>query len=168
VPARTKLKVVVLSTQPVWYVGHWVGNRMQRHWDGACVWCEQRRGRKYRYCFSVLDADTRAPGLLELGAATAEVIMAAAEAAGRLRGLVFSLRKDGGKERGRVLVTLEGSFVAAELLPAEDDPLEHLDRQWSDEGTGSSSSASTYMPAAVRLGGGAGKLPFVGAVDVEE
>jgi len=133
VPARGKLTVVILSTSPVRYVGHWVGGGMRRCTGRNCVWHERRVGQQVRYCFSVLDADTRAVGLLEIGAAAAQTVWEASKREGRLRGLTFCFRKEGQKERGRILATLLAPIMSVELLPAEEEIGPHLDRQFDGE-----------------------------------
>lgn len=154
VPARSKLTVVVLSSAPVRYVGHWVGGRMVRCTGRMCIWHERRVGQQVRYCFSVLDAETRAPDLLEVGAAAAEVMWEVAKREGRLRGLCFGLRKEGGKERGRVLVTALAPLMAVELLPAEEEIGPHLDRQF-DGGSGYGAEGGFGLRAELaELGGG--------------
>ena len=131
VPARGRLRVVILSTEPYRYRGHWVGVRMVLCSGRYCAFCERHMGYQTRYAFSVLDAETRACGLLEVGAAAAEAIWRQCQAEGRLRGLVFVLRKEQGRERGTILVTPEASIMSAELLPAAEDVRPHLMRQWS-------------------------------------
>lgn len=131
VPARGTLRVVMLSRAPVRYRGHWVDGRMRPCRGGSdCLYCERRMGGQVRYAFSVLDLDARACALIELGAAAAGEIKRAADEAGFLRGLAFQLRKDGGRERGRVLVTSQNAVVNIGELPDAPDPREHLMRSW--------------------------------------
>jgi hypothetical protein len=133
VPARGKLTVVILSSQPVRYVGHWVGGRMRRCTGRLCVWHEKRIGQQVRYCFSVLDAETRAPGLLEVGAACAQTIWETSHREGRLRGLTFALRKEGQRDRGRILAVALAPMMALDLLPVAEEIEPHLARQYDGE-----------------------------------
>ena len=148
VPARGRLTVCVLSAQPVRFVGHWVAGHMRMCPGPGCIWHERRLGQQVRYGFSVLDTETRACGLLEVGASAAEVIYRTSNMEGRLRGLCFVLRKEGQRDRGRVLVTAIAPIVSLELLPPADDVAGHLERQY---GAGESTSSSTLdLPAGAR------------------
>jgi hypothetical protein len=132
VPARGKLRVVVLSTAPARYTGHWVNGRMRLCLGlPACGECLSGRGKQKRWCFSVIDAETRGEGLLELGKAPALMVQEAAIAAGRLRGLVLSFGKEGEKLKGRIVVKVEPSMMGAELLPQAEDVEGVLERQWT-------------------------------------
>lgn len=153
VPARGSLRVVVLSTAPCRYRGHWIAGRMRLCAGQYCVYCEQRRGAQWRYAFAVLDAATRTSGLLEVGAGAAEAIYEASQAEGRLRGLCLALRKEQGRDRGRVLVTAEPAMMAAELLPEGEDPRPHLERQWAAEGP-AGDRMEPVRQGVLRAGGG--------------
>lgn len=61
------LELVVLSTEPVWYVGHFVGGRMQRCGGDDCRLCAEEFGRQIRYVVAVGEISTRQVGLVELG-----------------------------------------------------------------------------------------------------
>lgn len=130
VPARSALRVAILSRSPVRYRGHWVDGRMRPCGREGCLYCERRLGGQWRYAFAVLDLDAKCTGLLELGAATAEQIKSTADAGGFLRGLVFELRKEGGRDRGRIMAKSQNAIINIGELPDEPDPGEHLLRAW--------------------------------------
>ena len=136
VPARAVLHVTVLSKEPTKYFGHWVEGRLRPCRGLGCTFCAQHRGGNWRYVFSVWDSETRTTGLLELGAKAAEAIYEQSQAEGRLRGLRFSVRKEGQKARGRLIVEAEPAAMAAELLPEAEDPQAHIERAWSIDGQG--------------------------------
>ena len=130
VPARTVLHVTILSREPTRYYGHWVEGRCRPCRGASCPYEDQHRGGNWRHVFSVWDSETRTTALLELGASAAETIYNHAHANGRLRGLRFSLRKEGQKARGRLIVEAEAATMAAELLPEPEDPEAHIQRGW--------------------------------------
>jgi hypothetical protein len=84
-----------------------------------------------------------------VGASAAEAMWQCAQREGRLRGLVFTLRKEGQKERGRILVTCEPSLMSTELLPAADDVEGHLARQFQ-EGTSETEAVAPVLPGVLR------------------
>ena len=149
VPARGGVKLIVLSSEPVGYRGHWIRGAMHRCPGRMCALCDQHRGSQVRYCFSVYEVGSGTTGLLEVGASAAEAMWQCAQREGRLRGLVFTLRKEGQKERGRILVTCEPSLMSTELLPAADDVEGHLARQFQ-EGTSETEAVAPVLPGVLR------------------
>ena len=141
VPAKSRLKVVVLSDRAYRYEGHWVGNRMMVCPGAGCEWHARRMGVQVRYCLSVLDVDTRARCFLEIGAQTAKQIAAAASEAGRLRGLIFELRHEADRKNGRLLASGQDAWSALALLPEAEDPAPQIKRQALAE-----RSTTTRMP----------------------
>ena len=136
-PARSRLRLVILSTAAARYVGHWVDGRMRLCTGADCPHHLRNAGAQVRWAFSVLDVDTRARGFFEVGKDVKRVIMAAEAEEGRLRGLSFSFRKEGQTLRGRILVTREVPMVGLDLLPAGEDVAGALRRQWAaGEGMG--------------------------------
>jgi hypothetical protein len=130
VPARSRLRLVILSVEAAVYIGHWVEGRMRLCTGSECPHHLRNAGTQMRWCFSVLDVDTRARGFFEVGRDVARVLEAASAEEGRLRGLTFSFRKEGQTLRGRILVTREAPMVGLDLLPAEEDVAGALRRQW--------------------------------------
>jgi len=130
VPARSRLRLVLLSVEAARYVGHWVEGRMRLCTGSDCPHHLRNAGTQARWAFSVLDVDTRARGFFEIGKDVARVIAAAQAEEGRLRGLTFSFRKEGQTLRGRILVTREAPMVGLDLLPDAEDVAGALRRQW--------------------------------------
>lgn len=131
VPARSRLRLVVLSAEAVTYVGHWVDGRMRLCTGADCPHHLRSAGTQSRWAFSVLDVDTRSRGFFEVGKDVARVIRQAVQEEGRLRGLSFSFRKEGQTLRGRITVTREAPMVGLDLLPEAEDVGAALRRQWA-------------------------------------
>ncbi len=130
VPARSSVEVIILSEAPVRYRGHWVDGRMRPCCGAACPYCERRMGGQVRYAFACYDLAARASALLEIGAGAAGVIREASEREGRLRGLAFRLRKQDGRDRGRIIIEPVAVAVRVADLPRGEDPSAHLLRGW--------------------------------------
>lgn len=129
VPAKERIRVVVLSAAAYRYEAHWVNGRMRICGGAGCDWCARRMGLQARYVLSVMDTEVRCKALLEVGPVTCVAIKEAAEAAGALRGLKFVLRHEGERKAGRLIAEEDGSWLAMELLPIEEDPESVLVRQ---------------------------------------
>lgn len=131
VPARSAIRVVILSESPCRYKGHWVDGHMRPCLPVDCGYCAVRLGFQIRYVFAVHDMTHRVSGLLELGAGAAEVIKESADDLGFLRGLVFELRKEGGRDRGKIIVKAHHAMIQTEGLPVPPDAALELRRMWS-------------------------------------
>ena len=134
VPARQKLRLVLLSPEATRYEAHWVGTRMLAcPGERVCPWHARHMGKQVRYAFSVMDVDTRAKGFFEIGAATAQQLYPAICEFGCVRGLCFEFSHDGQRRNGLIVARSLGRLVAEDLIPAAEDPREQLDRQIAAE-----------------------------------
>lgn len=131
VPSDGRLDVVVLSTEPICYRGHYMAGAVQPCSVPRCVHCQNGVGILKRVALSVFSLNTGCRGLLELGDGTARHIRALMPVSGLLRGVAVSLSKEHQQQRGRILCeAYTGLFVAVEL-PPEQDPLVSLNAQWA-------------------------------------
>jgi hypothetical protein len=130
IPARNTVTVVILSEKPVKYAGHWRGKGMAFCTGPTCLLCARQILPTTRYAFSVYlpDADTRA--LLDLPASATRDISSVAEQTGFLRGLMFTLHKEGQRVNGKIKVKSNHLFSRITELPDADDPAQHLLRQY--------------------------------------
>lgn len=121
VPARTSIRVVMLCREAVRYRAHWINSqkRFVPHLTTGCLCTQKELGHTVRWCYGVYEEDSRRIGLLELGAAQAEIITEAAERYESLRGLTFVLRKPDQTLRGRI----ECSLLGGGKIPENDLPL---------------------------------------------
>lgn len=164
VPIKQRIHIVVLSPLPFRYSGHWVNGRMRVCPGAACGWCLRRMGTQARYVLSVMDVDIRTKALFEFGAPTARGMVAALSAAGTLRGVKFALRHERERKAGTILAEEEGTWLASELLPPEDNPESAIAHQAATQGAPEMPAAwepppdepsrngaqNTYLPAAIR------------------
>ena len=95
----------VLSDQPIWYTGHYYLGRMRPCCSEHCTICAEGVGTQVRYCFPVVDLDTKHVGLLELGRGHGLDIRAAAEEGHGLKGLIMEARKTGKASQSRTKLT---------------------------------------------------------------
>ncbi len=87
------LIAVVTCELPIWYRGHYHGNRMQPCTGEACDLCAMAVGSQVRFVFSLADCSQRAHGLLETGSGIAQEIRDLAARSGHLKGLMVEIQK---------------------------------------------------------------------------
>jgi hypothetical protein len=131
VPAVGALDVVVLSTDPVLYRGHYMAGAVQPCSIPRCVHCQNGVGILKRCALSVYSLSLGARGLLELGHGTAGQIHALSVSAGHLRGLAVSLTKSHDHHRGQIHADAYAGPLEVVELPEEQDPLVPLNAQWA-------------------------------------
>jgi hypothetical protein len=93
--ASTKgiIVLVILSDQPVWYTGHYVGGRMAPCSGSGCDYCATGIGAQVRYCIAVAETATRRVGLIEFGRQNGLLLRDWMNRAGGLRGMVIEVSK---------------------------------------------------------------------------
>jgi len=74
VGARTGLDLVMLSSEPAWYVGHYYQSRMWPCSGSSCGLCEDGVGRQVRFVFAVVEVSSRRVGLLEVSESVGRLI----------------------------------------------------------------------------------------------
>jgi hypothetical protein len=87
------LRVVVLSHEPLSFIGHYWGNRMVPCEAPDCKLCAKGVGRQRRFVFGCAEIYTEQIGLLEIGRSVALELRALTEAEGKFRGLVLEWTK---------------------------------------------------------------------------
>ena len=93
--ASTKgiLVLVILSDQPIWYTGHYVGGRMAPCSGSGCDYCATGIGSQVRYCVSVAETSSRRVGLIEFGRQNGLLLRDWMNRQGGLRGMVIEVSK---------------------------------------------------------------------------
>lgn len=134
VPVQGALVLCVLSTEPVWYIGHFDVGRMRQCRGDLCRMCVQGVGRQIRYVVSAVELTSRRLGVLELGTAPMMHIRDRALSRGALRGMVIEVSRAGRSKHGRLDIS-----VMEETAPSWATTMEGLDcsvvldRTWSRE-----------------------------------
>ena len=90
---RCELHVCILSENPVWYTGHYIGGRMVPCPGSLCEACAAAIGAQVRYCFAVAECVGRRAGLLELGRSNGLLVQDWSNRNGGLRGMVIHVSK---------------------------------------------------------------------------
>ena len=134
VPARGRLRIAVLSKRAYRYDGHWFDGSMHNCPPAGCPYCLRRVGLQTKLVIAVTDLDMGGQGLLELTPAAASVIARQCNEASYLRGLTFSLRHDGGRSNGRIIVEPTGPVLSLASLPDDVDIAEIMSAQWAQRG----------------------------------
>jgi hypothetical protein len=98
---REALEIVVLSDEPAWYTGHYVGGRMCPCCGSGCEFCGAGIGAQVRYVFAVAALKTRRVGLIELGKSNGQLVRDWIARAGQLRGMVLDVSKHGKSMQSR-------------------------------------------------------------------
>jgi len=93
--ASTKgvLILVFLSSEPIWYTGHYVSGRMAPCAGGGCDYCATGIGAQVRYCVACADTTTRRTGLIEFGRSNGLLLRDWMARTGSLRGMVIEVSK---------------------------------------------------------------------------
>lgn len=133
IEARRVLQVALLAEQFFAYEGHFVDGRMLPcpGYD-ACLRCKAKMGRKGRVVFGMYDLNERRAGLLEVAPRTAMEILAPCDELRIFRGMIFSLRKEGSRQNGRIIVECKRATHPEHLLPEAPDAQGILRKQWAD------------------------------------
>ena len=134
VPARGRLRIAVLSKRAYRYDGHWYDGSMHNCPPVGCQYCLRRIGLQTKIVLAVTDLDMGGQGLLELTPAAATIIARQCNEATYLRGLTFSLRHDGGRSNGRIIVEPTGPVLSLATLPDDVDIASIMSAQWSQRG----------------------------------
>jgi hypothetical protein len=92
VGAKRPLELVILSDVPHWYIGHFYEKRMWPCSAPGCPTCEDGIGKQIRFCFAMVDVETRRVGLIEVSDSIGQLIRAWVPRNEGLRGmhLLFS------------------------------------------------------------------------------
>lgn len=133
VSGRRVLSLAILSTGPVWYVGHYRRSRMEPCTGTSCQGCAEGLGKQLRFVFAVAETSTRRAGLLEVGQYVAELLH---EWEGRnqgLRGMWVEVSKHTQAIRSRMEVSYIDRPVDPRLLELEvPDVRDALRRTWAE------------------------------------
>jgi len=100
-PGRS-LVLGILSTAPMWYVGHFEGGRMRQCSGTGCLSCLKGVGAQIRYVFSAVELTTRQVGVIEVSKSVAELIRSWEARNGSLRGMVLEFQKVSRSKQSRM------------------------------------------------------------------
>jgi hypothetical protein len=103
-PGRA-LVLCVLSTSPVWYVGHFENGRMGKCSGDGCPSCARGVGKQIRYVLSVVDVSTHQLGVIELSQSVADLVRAFSDRHGVMRGMVLDFTKAARSKHSRMEVS---------------------------------------------------------------
>jgi len=126
VPVGGSLLLCCLSQQPVWYVGHYHGNRMRPCRGAGCELCGLGVGRQLRYVVCAAEVTTRRVGVLELGTGPGYLLRDRALGNGGLRGTVFEVARSGRSKHCRLEIRFVDQHAGAGLLALEPLDLEEV------------------------------------------
>ena len=125
------LDVVILSTHPTMYRGHYIAGAVLPCSLPRCAQCQAGIGVQRRCVLSVYSLNLACRGLLEVGERTAGQIHAQSLSVGFLRGLAVHFSKEPETLRGRIVASEYRGLLECVELPAEQDPLVPLNAQWA-------------------------------------
>lgn len=135
VPEVGRVEVICLTDAYSVYRGHYYRGRMVPCQREKCTVSHEDCGTQVRYVIAVLDVHAKQTSLLDMGAAVAEVWLDAEEKFGGLRGVAFSLEKEGRTKRGRITCKCVAAARFSDVdLPAPPDVREILKRVWEGWG----------------------------------
>jgi hypothetical protein len=120
VQARESLVLVVLSTEPVRFAGHWMERRFHLCRSG-CPCDKTGWPRESRWAVSVMEIGTGRVGQIECGALTAKELMLWCQKAGALRGLVLRWWKENQHRFGRLCCAPTDAVINSRELPEATD-----------------------------------------------
>jgi len=92
---RESMELVILSSEPIWYTGHYVGGRMCPCIGTGCEYCAAGIGAQVRYVFAVAETRSRRSGLIEFGRSNGYLIREWIGRSGQLRGMMLEVSKHG-------------------------------------------------------------------------
>jgi hypothetical protein len=134
VPVGGSLVLVVLSVEPVWYVGHFAQGRMRRCRGDLCRACVDGVGRQIRYVVCAAEVSSRQIGMLEVGSAPMLHIRDRALARGGLRGMILDVSRPARSKHGRLEVSVfEESPPSWSVTTEALDLRMVLERTWARE-----------------------------------
>lgn len=105
VSTRQDLEIVLLSSVPVWYTGHFLGGRMCPCLGTGCEYCGAAIGAQVRYCFGCAEVYQRRVGLIEMGRSNGLLLQEWSRRAGGLRGMSVRLSKHSKSSQSRTEMT---------------------------------------------------------------
>jgi hypothetical protein len=98
---RGVLVLVMLSSSPIWYTGHYTGGRMIPCTGNGCEQCSIGVGSQIRYCMACAEINSRRQGLIEFGRGNGLQIRDWMNRTGTLRGMVIEVSKHGKSSQSR-------------------------------------------------------------------
>lgn len=104
VTGKTMLELVILSREPLWYVGHFDRGRMVPCYREGCRLCAEGVGAQVRYVFSAIEISTRRIGLVEVGKSVGQLIRDWTDRCGGLRGMWVEAYKHTASKNSRMEV----------------------------------------------------------------
>jgi len=85
------LKLIILSSQPMGYSGHFVKGRMAPCYGEECQECRRGTGNQLRYLLAAAESETRRAGIWDIGRSIALEIRDLAQPHGPLRGTLLEI-----------------------------------------------------------------------------
>jgi hypothetical protein len=134
IPHRGQVLLCLLDELPVRFAVHFIGGRPVLCWgQGRCGHCADHVGRKPHYVYRAYDRTRRSMGLIDLPVGAERTIEELRRERGFCRGMVVSLRKEGGVVNGRIICEPLHQILALEDLGQPVDVVEVLCRQYGIE-----------------------------------
>jgi len=132
---RQGLDCVILSSEPLWYLGHYHDGRMWPCSKTDCPFCAEQIGTQVRWVFAVVSLSTRRVGLLEVSDSVAWMLRDWIPRFGALRGMHVFFQRHSHSIKSRIEVEYidEESVAWWRDLPVP-DAQEALDRTWEKMG----------------------------------
>ena len=109
------LCLVITSSAPCWYVGHFHNRRMVPCLGDACELCSRGVGSQVRYVFGCMEPLAQRRGLIELGRQPALLIRDRAPAMGGLRGMTIAITRYSNSKLSRMEIDFPDREAPAEL-----------------------------------------------------
>jgi len=106
VPGGRILQLIILSSAPVGYSGHFSKGRMHPCYGEGCQLCHDGVGAQVRYMFGGVEPTTRRIGIWDVGRSVALDIKAASEATGLLRGLWWEVSHMSSARQSRTQISV--------------------------------------------------------------
>lgn len=101
VPGRSLL-LCMLSTEPLWYVGHFEKGRMRPCLGAGCEPCTRGVGTQLRYVVSAVEVTTKQLGVIEMSKSVALAVKDFASSNGGLHGLLVEFVKSARSKHSRM------------------------------------------------------------------
>lgn len=96
----------VLSSDALWYAGHYVGGRMRLCRSDRCEQCALGVGRQIRYVVCCVDLSNRQVGFLEVGAGPGDILRKHVAKTGSLRMTIVALSRVSRKKNARLELSI--------------------------------------------------------------
>lgn len=106
VSPREVLNLVILSSRPMWYTGHFYSGRMEPCLGQRCDRCAEGVGAQVRYCFGVAETSTKRIGLVEMGRGNGLLLQDWSFVQGGLRGMLIEMSKQSKASQSRTEIKL--------------------------------------------------------------